>query len=103
MPAINKHVQDEELERYRKLDSALVLKLLAEYCKADATFVPVKNKHTHRWHVQTMGRHFEFLTTGPKWFDTRANRGGGGAVDLTMHLLRMDFKHAIGKLREILD
>ena len=85
------------------MDSALVLKLLTEYCKPDSTFVPVKNKHTHRWHAQTMGRHFELLTTGPKWFDTRAKRGGCGAVDLSMHLLQTNFKHAIGKLREVLD
>ena len=101
LPA-NSRVRDEELAHYRTMDSGVVLKLLADYCKADATFVPVKNNDTRRWHLETMGRHFELLTTGPKWFDIRANRGGGGAVDLTMHLLGINFKRAIAKLREVL-
>jgi hypothetical protein len=102
MLAFRGRVRDEELERYRTIDCGIALALLTEYCKADSSFVPIKNGHTHRWHVEAMGRHVELLTTGPKWFDTRANRGGGGAIDLTMHLLRLDFKQAIGKLREVL-
>jgi len=37
----------------------------------------------------------ELLATGPKWFDTRAKVGGGGAIDLAMHLLRLDFVLAV--------
>ncbi|MBZ3343388.1 hypothetical protein IPR00_22095, partial [Xanthomonas perforans] len=37
----------------------------------------------------------ELLATGPKWYDTRAEKGGGGAIDLAMHLLRLDFVSAV--------
>jgi hypothetical protein len=33
------------------------------------------------------GAAWELLVTGPKWFDTRAGKGGGGGIDLVMHLL----------------
>ena len=33
-----------------------------------------------------------------KFFDTRADKGGGGAIDLAMHLLRLDFVAAVKRL-----
>jgi len=57
----------------------------------------------HTWLLRAVelvdGRDFELLTTGLKWFDTRANVGGGGSIDLAMHLLQLDFKQAVRKLR----
>ena len=41
----------------------------------------------------------ELLVTGPKWYDTRAEKGGGGAIDLAMHLLRLDFVSAVKRLQ----
>nr|WP_254176670.1 hypothetical protein [Pseudomonas aeruginosa] len=38
------------------------------------------------------------LVTGAKFFDTRADKGGGGAIDLAMHLLRLDFVAAVKRL-----
>ncbi|WP_425534212.1 hypothetical protein [Xanthomonas citri] len=40
----------------------------------------------------------ELLATGSKWYDTRGNKGGGGAIDLAMHLLRLDFVSAVKRL-----
>ena len=94
-------VSEAELQRYRRLECELLLPLVADYCKADPDFTPIKNSHTHRWNLEVAGRHFELLTTGPKWFDTRAHHGGGGAVDLTMHLCGLDFKQAVHKLRGV--
>jgi hypothetical protein len=45
--------------------------------------------------VSTAGADFELLVTGLKWFDARAGKGGGGAVDLCMHLLGLDFVAAV--------
>lgn len=70
--------------------------------EAAPTFEPIKNHATARWHVTTQGREFELLSLWPKFFDTRQKRGGGVAIDLAMHLLRLDFKKAVAKLREIL-
>lgn len=95
-------IADDELLRYRAMDCGRTLPLLTDYCTADPDFLPIKDSHTHRWNLEACGRHYELLTTGPKWFDTHAHRGGGGAIDLTMHLFRLDFKQAICKLREVL-
>ena len=40
------------------------------------------------------------MTTGPKWYDTRAHYGGGGAIDLAMHLLNLSFVEAVKHLTE---
>ena len=69
------------LTRLREMPACDALGLLATYVKADPTYVPVKADHSRRWHVCTVRGEFELLTTGPKWYDTRARRGGGGAID----------------------
>ena len=95
-------VGSAELATYQALPCDEVLPTLAEYVKADPTFEPILDSHTHRWQVRADGRDFELLTTGPKFFDTRAKRGGGGAIDLVMHLHRLDFKQAVQRLRQVL-
>ncbi len=37
---------------------------------------------------------------GPKWFDTRAEKGGG-AIDLAMHLLRLEFVAAVKRFEAV--
>lgn len=76
------------------MDAKLVLKAFSDHAKLDATYVPLKDKSTSRWHVNAKGREFELLLTGSKFFDTRAEKGGGGAVDLVMYLFALDFKAA---------
>ncbi|WP_440525430.1 hypothetical protein [Serratia nevei] len=52
-----------------------------------------------RVNVALGGGGVELLATGPKWYDTRAEKGGGGAIDLAMHLLRLDFVSAVKRLQ----
>lgn len=92
-------VDPSELSRWRSKDAAATLSVLADYSKLDSTFEPIKNPSTTRWHANVRGCDFELLLTGPKFFDTRAEKGGGGAIDLAMHLFRADFKAATGILR----
>jgi hypothetical protein len=66
--------------------------------KADTTFVPAKDARTRRWNVCTERGDYEILTTGGKWYDTRAKIGGGGAIDLTMHVLGLSFVDAVKRL-----
>lgn len=101
MKSIENRVSEEELLRYRQLDCGMVLPLLSDHLKGDRDFTALKNRHTHRWHLTANGQDFELLTTGPKWFDTRANRGGGGAIDLCMHLSSFTFKQAVTRLRDL--
>lgn len=88
------------LERWRSLDAVLVLRAFAEHAKQDLTFVPVKSPATTRWHASAGGHDVELLLTGPKFWNTRDNVGGGGAVDLVMHLAGVDFIAAAGMLSE---
>jgi hypothetical protein len=89
------------LASLRDIPSQEVLSLLAIYYKADPTYVPTKDPRSRRWQVRTTCAEFEILTTGPtKWFDTRAKKGGGGAIDLAMHLLQVPFVDAVRLLAE---
>jgi hypothetical protein len=92
-------VDNLSLDRWRSTDAESVLLRVAEHAKQDRSFIPVIDPRTTRWHVSAGGADFEFLCTGNKFFDTRAGAGGGGAVDLVMHLLDMDFKRAVAFLR----
>jgi hypothetical protein len=87
-------VDKSSLERWRSLDAVLVLRVFAEHAKQDLTFVPVKSSATTRWHAIAAGHNVELLLTGPKFWNTRDNVGGGGAIDLVMHLTGVDFKAA---------
>jgi hypothetical protein len=88
------------LASLREMPSEDALALLAIHCKADPTFLPVKQATTCRWHARTACGEFEILTTGAKWYDTRAKRGGGGAIDLAMHVLQISFVDAVKCLTE---
>lgn len=87
------------LERWRAMDARVVLNAIADHSKQDRTFDPRTSHDTTRWHANIAGRDVELLCTGPKFFDTRARRGGGGAIDLLMHLYGIDFKAAVARLR----
>ncbi len=94
-----KSVDNFELARWRRLPAIDVLHLLADHAKQDTHFVPRESAASTRWHVAIDDRNFELLCTGPKFWDTRANLGGGGAVDLAMHLHGVTFKEAAQILR----
>lgn len=64
----------------------------------DRDFRPTKNALTQRWIVDLPKGTAELLVTGAQWFDTRARVGGGGAIDLAMHLLGMPFITAVRAL-----
>lgn len=87
------------LERWRELDATTVLLALADYAKADATYVPIVSAKSSRWHASCAGKDFELLLTGPKFWDTRSFVGGGGAIDLAMHLHSCNFRHATALLK----
>lgn len=92
-------VDNSMLERWRGLDCLVVLRELADHMKQDETFVPRECHQATRWQVEAAGSYVELLCTGPRFFDTRANSGGGGAIDLVMHVFRVDFNHAVALLR----
>jgi len=94
-------VDNSTLRHWRALDALSVLQKLECHLKADITFRPRDAQGTQRYHINANGRDFELLVCGPKFFDTRLKRGGGGAVDLVMHLHQVDFKTAADLLRQL--
>lgn len=89
---------ESTLTRLRAVPVERALGLLSSLHKDDKTFVPAKDVHTRRWHVCTVRGEFEIIATGTKWYDTHAQQGGGGAIDLTMHLLGLSFVDAVKQL-----
>jgi hypothetical protein len=94
-------IAESTLDRWRKTDASQVLERIAEHAKRDPTYVPITNSGSTRWHVSVSGLDYELLVTGPKFWDCRANRGGGGALDLVMFLTNANFKAAARKLKDL--
>ena len=91
-------IAEAHLTRWRELDAAQVLAVIAEHSKRDLTFVPLKDTSSSRWHASVEGVDYELLLTGPRFWDCRSHVGGGGALDLVMHVTRADFKAAALRL-----
>lgn len=66
------------------------------FWRRDLDFFPAKDARTERFYVSDLdGQAWEILITGIRWFDVRAGKGGGGSIDLVMHLLALDFVAAV--------
>lgn len=89
------------LVELRAMTVQQTLDCLGLYWKRDPDFVPVKDRQTVRLYVSIGGGVIELLATGTKWYDTRMNKGGGGAIDLTMHLFRIGFVEAVKQLQAL--
>lgn len=64
----------------------IVLEDLGYYVSRDAAFEPRKSKRTMSVFISKDPDVREFILTGEKWYDKRKEVGGGGAIDLVMHL-----------------
>jgi hypothetical protein len=63
---------------------------------AERLGLTVSGTDRNKW-VDAEGR-LAVTLTGQKWFDHKAQKGGGGAIDLTMHCLDADYQRAISWL-----
>lgn len=95
-----KSFDDETLRWVREMPLSQVLDRLRDagklFWRRDADFKPEKDVRTVRLYVSSPEGHaWELLVTGPKWYDTRAEKGGGGGIDLVMHLLSLDFVQSV--------
>ncbi|WP_336696255.1 MULTISPECIES: hypothetical protein [Burkholderiales] len=95
-----KSFDDETLAWVRAMPLSQVLDRLRDdgllFWRRDADFRPEKDERTVRLFLSSSsGFAWEILVTGPKWFDVRAGKGGGGSIDLVMHLLGIDFVKAV--------
>ena len=90
----------EKLAWLREIPLSQVLKQLQDdgklFWRRDLDFVPDKDRRTVRLFLSSpAGFAWEVLVTGLKWFDVRAGKGGGGCIDLVMHLFDLDFVAAV--------
>lgn len=93
-------VDNSDLERWRWLDAMGVLRALSVHVQIDRDYRPRQSSSTVRVHASTSGSDYELLLTGAKWYDSRAQKGGGGAIDLVMHLFNVGFRQACRRLEE---
>lgn len=94
---------DEQLLcRLRQVPLLDGLTALGRHVAVDRDFVPVKDVRTERWFVDAGCGKAELLVTRLKWFDTREQCGGGGMIDLLMHLDKMSFVQAVKLLNRSL-
>ena len=96
--SVRKSFDPVTLAELRRVPAEVTVRRLALDLKADPDYLPIKDSGSRRWRVRTTRGDFEILTTGPKWYDTRARKGGGGAIDLAMHLLGLGFVAAVRHL-----
>jgi hypothetical protein len=101
MVSRRKSFDDADLDRLRDVSIPDALTRLGLYWKADPDFQPTKNSNTQRLYVSVGSRVVELLVTDIKWYDARADEGGGGGIDLAMHLLRLDFVQAVKALMTV--
>jgi len=93
-----------QIEALRSLPIGEVLVSLGCHVKPDRDYQPSKNSLSQRIHASLpTGGVVELTITGKKWWDTRANLGGGGAIDLVMHLYKDSFPQAVKRLQKIVN
>lgn len=93
-----KRISPEQIAKVRAIPLETVLERLGFYVSRDSAFQPRVDKRTVSMFVSNDAGVRELIVTGEKWFDKRENVGGGGAIDLTMHLLGISFTKAVRKL-----
>jgi len=91
---------DASLAQFRAMSLKDACSYLGCYWKEDPDFVPIKDPVTKRVFISNGSRVFEILVTSSKWFDSRFNRGGGGAIDLVMYLFGLDFVGAVNLMQK---
>jgi len=92
---------DAELfDALRSMTPQQTLDRLGLYWRRDPDFRPRSDPHTVRLYVAVGSGVFELVVTGVRWYDTRSEKGGAGAIDLTMHLLGLSFVDAVKRLSQ---
>lgn len=85
------------VKEIRDLPLESVLTQLGMSIKTDRHFKPKLNVGTQRLHIadDCSNYVYELVLTGQRWFDVRQSKGGGGAIDLVIHLKSCMVRQAI--------
>lgn len=94
----------EELDAARKIKLLTVVEEFSDFYTQDKTFKPQRNMDGKVFVVEIDGKRFSnLLITGEKWFDQDKKVGGGGAIDLLMHLKSITFVQAVKLLGTLIE
>jgi hypothetical protein len=93
-----KRLTPEQIAQAREIPLLDALDRLGFYVSQDTAFQPRKDQRTVSVFITGEEGVRELILTNEKWFDKREKVGGGGAIDLAMHLLGMSFTKAVRKL-----
>ena len=93
---------DEELKRLREVPLLKALDALELHYQHDPDYKPRKSQESIRVIVSVKDLVYTLQITGMRWYDMHSKDGGGGAIDLTMHLMKCDFFQAAKLLQKSL-
>lgn len=97
-----KKFSDEELKRLREVPLLKALDALELHYQHDPDYKPRKFQESMRVIVSVKDLVYTLQITGMRWYDMHSKAGGGGAIDLTMHLMQCDFFQAAKLLQKSL-
>lgn len=90
-----------DIAKARSVPLLKILSHVCDYLKEDPNYTPRDpSTGSRRFQVNCNKRDFRLILTGEKWLDELVNRGaegrgGGGGVDLVMHLTGVNFVQAV--------
>lgn len=90
-----------DISRARCISLLKLLSHVCDYVKEDQDYTPRDaSTDSRRFQANCCKRDFRLIITGEKWIDELVNRGaegrgGGGGIDLVMHLTGMNFVQAV--------
>ena len=93
---------DEELKRLREVPLLKALDALELHYQHDPGYKPRKSQESMRVIVSVNDLVYTLQITGMRLYDMYSKEGGGGAIDLTMHLMQCEFLEAAKLLQKSL-
>lgn len=97
-----KRFSEEELQRLREVPLLKALDALELHYQHDPDYKPRKSQESMRVIVSVKDLVYTLQFTGMRWYDMHSKEGGGGAIDLTMHLMQCEFLQAAKLLQKSL-
>jgi len=88
------------IDLLRRISVPDVATALGLYCKRDISYRSQIHLKSECYHIGVGSAVFQIVVTGQKWFSCSYGVGGGGAIDLTMHLFGESFQAALLRLEK---
>lgn len=100
---IKNSIDPDLVSRLRSLPVEKMARILGLHFKQDKSYEPTKFPNSKCYHISLENQVFEIIVTGLKWYSVHRKFGGGGAIDLTMHIFNDSFTRAYNRLKLALE